>query len=395
MLNREPGLTDEMFAMQETAHRFAEKVMRPAGLAIDRMTPEQAIASDSPLWNVHEQYRELGLNLVEVADEFTPVELALTTALVSEELGWGDLGLGWSCYAATFPAAMAQASGQTELTEKFTYDQIGCWGITEPNHGSDALDFTGQVSPNKENKWDCVVTRHGDTLAINGQKAAWVSNGCVAETMALFCGYDDGSGNSASAGFLVPLDLPGVSRGKPLHKLGVRSLPDGEIYFDNVEIPVSHMVIGPDAYPQALASTLTGANPSMVFFMTGMARSAYEHALAYAKERKQGGQILFEHPTVRLRLFEMYRKIQASRALARQVMQTHAQTDTPYYPFAASAKVTGTTLCMEVANMAFDMFGGNAQTEDYPVEKLVRDARMGTIADGTNEVLSLMASTKL
>lgn len=391
---REPGLSDEEYAIQQTARRFALDVMRPAGVALDRLPSDAVIAPDSPLFDVHRQYRELGLNLVEIATEASPQQLARFSYLVSEELGYGDLGLGWSCYAATFPAALAQASGNAELMERFTFDQIGCWGVTEPNHGSDQLDFTGAVSVRAAAQSDCVVRRDGDTLRIEGQKSAWCSNGSIAETMSLFCRYDDGSGHFQQAAFLVPLDLPGISRGKPLTKLGVRSLTDAEIYFDGVEIPLSYLAIPPEAYRDALAGVLIGANPSMAVFMVGLGRAAFEHALAYARERVQGGKPIIEHANVRLRLFEIYRKLNAARALCRQVMETHAVAESPYFPFAASAKVTGTTLVWEAVNEAFEVFGGNAQTAEYPIEKLLRDARLGTIADGTNDVLSLMAASQ-
>lgn len=390
----EPGLTDTEIAFVETARRFASEVMRPIGIRLDRLKPEEVIAEGSPLFDVHRQYRELGLNLVEVKKDMSPLEQARVTYLVTEELGWGDLGLGWSCYAATFPAALAEATGNPALMEQFTYDQIGCWGITEPNHGSDMLDFTQQVSPAPDGgaKSNCVVTRQGGKLVINGQKSAWCSNGSIAQTMSLFCRYDDGSSSNQRAAFLVPLDLPGVSRGKPLDKLGVRPLTDAEIYFDNVEIPLENMAFGPEMFPQILAGVLIGANPGMTIFNIGLARAAYEMALGYARERVQGGKPIFEHPTVRMKLFDMFRKINAARALSRQVMEKHAQTDQPYFPLAVSAKVTGTQLPLEVVSSAFEIFGGNAQTKEYPIEKLYRDVRLGTIADGTNDVLSLMAS---
>lgn len=393
----EPGLSELEQAFVKTAHQFAANVMRPVGIALDQLDPQDVVADGSPLFDVHRQYRELGLNLVEVSRDMSPVEVARVTYLVNEELGWGDLGLGWSCYAATFPAALAQSTGRAELMEQFTYDQIGCWGITEPNHGSDMLDFTRQTSPAPDDgaSSDCVVIKQGDVLVINGQKSAWCSNGSIAETMSLFCRYDDGHNKGGRGAFLVPLDLPGISRGRPLNKLGVRPLTDAEIFFDDVEIPLANMAYGPDLYPDILAGILMGANPGMTIFNIGLARAAYEYALAYSKERVQGGKPIFEHPTLRMKLFEMYRKINAARALSRAVMIAHAQTDTPLFPLAVSAKVTGTELPLEVVNAAFEIFGGNAQTREYPIEKLFRDARLGTIADGTNDVLSLMASSLL
>lgn len=392
----EPGLTEEERAIQATAHRYARDVLRPVGKALDRMTPEQVIAPESPYWNARRQYLELGLDLTEASRGLGPVEVARLTYLVHEELGWGDLGLGWGFYGGSFPSALVAAMGREDLAAVFTPDRLGCWGMTEPDHGSDLLDFERSLSSIEHGgrRSNCVAIRHGDRIVIRGQKAAWVSNGSIAKDMSLFCRYDDGSGTPGFGAFLVPLDLPGVRRSPPVRKMGVRSMSDSEIFFDDVEIPASYMVCGPKEYPALLRGILVGANPGMAVFLVGVARAAFEHALAYSKVRVQGGKPIFEHQAIGLKLFEMYRKIQAARALARHVMVTNAGNPAPYFPLAASAKVTGSQLAIEVVNTAFDVFGGYAKTEEYPIEKLLRDVRMGTVADGTNDVLSLMAAAQ-
>ncbi len=100
------GLTEVEASIQEISHRFAEDVMRPAGVALDRMQPEQVIAEGSPLWDVFGQYRELGLDLVEIAEGMSPLELSRVSYLVHEEMGWGDCGLGWSLYASGMAQGM-------------------------------------------------------------------------------------------------------------------------------------------------------------------------------------------------------------------------------------------------------------------------------------------------
>jgi acyl-CoA dehydrogenase len=338
----EQGLTEVEAQVQETAHRFASDVIRPAGIALDRLEPEEVIAKGSLLWDAFDGYWELGLDLEDIADELSPLEVARMTFLVNEELGWGDTGLGWSLYASGLARAMIKNLGRDDLAELCPPGTIGMWSITHVS--------------------------------------------------ALFCRYDDGSGEAKCAAFIVPLDLPGVSRGKPLDKLGVRSLTDAELFFDDVEIPANYMLCPPEAYDELLAGILIGANPGMAIFSVGQARAAFELALAYAKERVQGGRPIFEHQTVKLKLFDMYRKIQAARALVRKTMLNHAQF-APRFENSVASKVTGTQTALEVTNQAFEIFGGNATSKEYPIEKLLRDARMGTIADGTNEVLSLMAAT--
>ena len=386
------GLTEIEASIQEVAHRFAEDVMRPAGKVLDQLTPEEVIADGSPLWDVFKQYRELGLNLFEISEGLTPVEVARLTYLVNEELGWGDCGLGWSLYASNMAQGMIKAMGRDDLWDVCPPDSISMWSVTEPNHGSNMLDFSHTLAPAEEgsSRSDCVAVKQGDKFIIRGQKSAWGSNGAIATHSALFCRYDDGSGEAKRAAFILPLDLPGVSRGKPLDKLGVRTLTDAELYFDDVEIPESYLLCPPEAYDELVKGILIGANPVMAIFSVGLARAAFEHALQYSKERTQGGRPIFEYQALQLKLFDMYRKIEVSRKLIRATMEDHAQFE-PQLQNAVTCKVTGTQMALEVTNQDFEVFGGNATSKEYPIEKLLRDARMGTIADGTNEVLSLVA----
>ena len=140
-------------------------------------------------------------------------------------------------------------------------DAIGCWGITEPDHGSDMVDFNGvAMSPgSSQSRPNCIATIKGNEVVINGQKSAWVSNGTVAHYSALFCGCDRGNGLEKVA-LVVPLDARGVSRGKPLDKLGQRALPQGEIYFDNVSISTDWMIAPVEQYQQVARAQLTEAN---------------------------------------------------------------------------------------------------------------------------------------
>ena len=386
------GLTEIEASIQEVAHRFAEDVMRPAGKVLDQLTPEEVIADGSLLWDVFKQYRELGLNLFEISEGLTPVEVARLTYLVNEELGWGDCGLGWSLYASNMAQGMIKAMGRDDLWDVCPPDSISMWSVTEPNHGSNMLDFSHTLAPAEEggSRSDCVAVKQGDKFIIRGQKSAWGSNGAIATHSALFCRYDDGSGEAKRAAFILPLDLPGVSRGKPLDKLGVRTLTDAELYFDDVEIPESYLLCPPEAYDELVKGILIDANPGMAIFSVGLARAAFEHALQYSKERTQGGRPIFEYQALQLKLFDMYRKIEVSRKLIRATMEDHAQFE-PQLQNAVTCKVTGTQMAVEVTNQAFEVFGGNATSKEYPIEKLLRDARMGTIADGTNEVLSLVA----
>lgn len=391
----EGPLSETEQAVQDMAHRFAKEVLRPAGLEIDAMTAEEAIAPDSPLWNVLAQAGELGLTVSAMA-ELSPSEGAKLMLIAAEELAWGDGGLAGMMLVSMMPALFSVVADRLDLVE-YCESKIGCWGITEPDHGSDMLDADGalQAVGGKYGASNCVARIEGDKVIINGQKAAWVSGAMTAELCVLYTHVELEGEIKPGITLLVPLDLPGVSRGKPLDKIGFRALNQGELYFDNVEVPINLMLAGPDKYARQVNHTLAEANVHVGNLAVGIARAAYEHALAYAHERKAGGQKIILHQSVRYRLFHMFRKIEAARALVRRAAEYNATAPTAALQGSIAAKVTATQTAFEVASDALQIFGGNGLTKEYPIEKLLRDARASMIADGCNEMLALKGGSLL
>ena len=381
--------------VQDNCHRFAEEVLRPAGEVMDAMTPEQTVAPDSPLWQVLEQAQELGLSVAAMLD-MEPIERTRVMLIAAEELAWGDPGLAGMILVSQMPALYAALAGNMEMVE-FCDGKLGCWGITEPDHGSDTLDADGslQAPDGHYGRPNCVARIEKDRMVINGQKSAWVSGGVTAQVCALYCHLEDENGTRPGVVAIVPLELPGVSRGKPLDKLGLRSLNQGELYFDNVEIPLSHLLAGPDDYVEMVYHTLAEANVHVGNLAVGVARAAYEHALAYAHQRKQGGQAIIRHQNVKYRLFHMFRKVEAARALVRRVAEYNATASRPALQGSIASKVNATQSAFEVASEALQIFGGNGLTREYPAEKLLRDARACLIADGCNEVLAMKGGNLL
>jgi alkylation response protein AidB-like acyl-CoA dehydrogenase len=211
----------------------------------------------------------------------------------------------------------------------------------------------------------------------------------------MFCAVDMGDGVRRDGGFLVPLDVPGVSKGRALDKIGQRALNQGEIFFDEVRIPADYMVIPPQLYGFASDAILATANGGMGSIFVGVAQAALDLAIDYAKERVQGGVPIFQHQSVKMRLFEMFRKVQAARALSRQVTLFNLVNAPPKLHLAVAAKVTSTSTAFEVASSALQIFGGNGLSREYPIEKLLRDARASMIEDGCNDILSLVAAESL
>jgi alkylation response protein AidB-like acyl-CoA dehydrogenase len=399
MVDIEANLTEQERTIQATAHRFAAEVMRPAGIALDRLAdPQDVIASNSILWDVFKKYREVGLGDIEGATmELSPFERARIRCLVSEEQGWGDSGLAISLGVANFHKMFAMMSGRQELIQRYVtsgQDEVGCWAVTEPDHGSDSLTITEKHFSDPAIRANCIATKDGDDYIIRGQKSAWVSNGTIATVAALFCTIDGDQGFRGGGVCVVPLGLPGVTKGKPLNKLGQRALNQGEIFFDDVRVPASYMVIGKENYAAIVEQILTGANASMGQMFVGVGRAAYELALDYAKQRVQGGVPIIEHQSVKARLFKMFMNVEAARSLARRVAQYNS-CNPPLLQYSIASKVFATTTAFETASQALQIFGGNGLTKEFPIEKLMRDARASMIEDGCNDLLSLVGAAKL
>jgi alkylation response protein AidB-like acyl-CoA dehydrogenase len=391
-LGAEPELSETARMVQESVHRFAEEVMRPAGIKLDRMTPEEAIAPGSPYWDVRRQFNELGIG-IDMLLSLEPAERAKTMCILFEELGWGDAGLAISFGAGLLPALMSVMFGNPFCRELAPDDKLGCWAITEPDHGSDMLDANRMIfHPNGTyGRPNCVATLRGDDVIINGQKSAWVSNGVIADVCILYCAADIGEGPDTRRGavVIVPMDAKGVSRGKPLDKMGQRPLNQGELFFDNVRLSKAHLLAGPDQYLDAVYAVHTFANAIMGTVFTGCARSAYELALGYAHERRAGGVPIIRHQSVASRLFHMFRKVEAARALTHRVVHYNFASPQPSLHAAMTAKVTATQTSFEVASDALQIFCGNGLTREYPIEKIMRDARASLIEDGCNEILAI------
>jgi alkylation response protein AidB-like acyl-CoA dehydrogenase len=398
-------LPKEIESVKESAHKFAKEVLRPASLELDRMAdPRDVIQLGSPLRRVFKRGYELGYHLAGLPVELGGLGLrGVGMHVLAEELSWGAVDLALSLMCASFPFTAAAASGNYELYEKFVKPFIadregafiGCWAITEPSHGSDELAVGTPEFHNKRVSGQVVARRDGDSYVISGQKAAWVSNGTIATHAALYCTTDPARGMCGGGIAFVPLNLPGVSKGRPLNKLGQRALNQGEIFFDNVRIPKSYVLTGADDYEAQLQRTLTFANTGMAVAFTGLARAAYEEALEYSRGRIQGGKPICEHQLVQKHLFEMFTKVEACRALSRAVMVYNQSSATPSLEHAIAAKTFCTQASFEVASDALQIFGGNGLSKEYPMEKFFRDARASLIEDGTNDVLSLAGARRL
>jgi alkylation response protein AidB-like acyl-CoA dehydrogenase len=392
----EPPLSDDEHAIQDAVHQFAKNVLRPIGRELDKMSADDVCAASSPLWAVYQEAAKMGLE-PSVLAQFEPDVAVRLESLIGEEMGWGDAGLAASLAVAGFPSQMAAATGKQELID-LCANRIGCWVITHPDKGSDVQVYDMKrewPQGGQGNRGNLVAKVGKDEIVINGQSSAWISNGVIAQVALAYLSADYGDGFFAADGrphgvaVIIPLDLPGVSRGKPLDKIGQRALPQGEIYFDNVKVPIRFAVGLKDEYYGNQSSTWSYAGTHMSQVFTGVARSAFELALAYCHERKQGGQFLIDHQLTRYRLGDMMRRVELCRSVARRSL-AFARLSPRTHPYTtASAKVTVTEECMKVATEALQLFGGSGTSREYPIEKIFRDSRAALIEDGENYVLTM------
>lgn len=389
-------LTETQSAIADSIGSFSMKVMRPAGMLLDQMSPAEVIAAASPYWTLRRQFLDLGVGPALLAG-LPAEERALLQSIIWESLGYGDAGLAVSLGSSLLPPSLALHFGNQFIAERFPAHLLGCWGFTEPDHGSEMLDVDRHAfAPDGvAARPNCTAVVRDGGLVINGQKSAWVSNGTIAEVCALFCNFDAGAAGQGGAVIYVPLDAPGVSRGKPLDKIGQRSLNQGEIFFANVRLPMDYLAVPPERYAAAVHLTVAYANAGMGAIFTGLAQAAYDLAFAYAHERRQGGVPIIRHQNVRYRLFHMFRKVEVARAMTRRVIRYNALRGSPALHGAIAAKITATQTAFEVADAAVQLFGGCGLSREYPVEKMLRDARASLIEDGCNEFLAIKGGSLL
>ncbi len=397
-------LTDEQEAIKQETHKFSREVLRPASLELDKLHDPEEVIKHPLFWDTMKKGYKLGYQTIFIPDTWGGIGLdPLEVHIVLEELGWGSVdftvGLGVSCFPAFFasmlPSDRLADEIITPLCENEDASIIGCWGITEPDHGTDTLCPGTPEFTDPDIKGQTTAYLDGDEWVIDGQKSAWVSNGTIATHSLVYLTIDSSMGMSGGGIAIVPLDLPGVKKGKPLDKMGQRALNQGEIFFDKVRIPKEFMLVDPESYEMMLDITLSTANASMGAIFTGLARAAYEEALDYAKKRIQGGKALFEHQLIKHKLFNMFMKIEAARQLSRAAIVYNMNNTPPLTEYSIASKVFCTNTAFEVCSEAMQIFGGNGVSREYPIEKLFRDARAGLIEDGANDSLMLTAAHQL
>jgi len=372
-------LSDEQLALQDTARRFAREAIAPIAAQHDQ-------SGEFPR-EVMRKAWELGLSSVSIPEAYGGVGLGLLeSCLLVEELAWGCAGMTTSIMANDLgltPILVGGSEPQRKewlgwLTERF---RMVAFCLSEPEAGSDVAGM------------QLLAEKDGDAYRLNGTKC-WITNGGVADLFTVFATLDRSARHKGVCAFVMPSDTPGISIGKKEDKMGQRASDTRVLHFDNVRVPASQR-LGEEGQGFKIAMrTLDTTRPSIGALAVGIARRALEEAVAYAKERKAFGMPIGGFQAVQFLLADMAKDIEAARLLTHQSawMIDKGLRASKYSSF---AKCFSTDTAMRVTTDAVQVFGGNGYTKDYPVEKLMRDAKLMQIYEGTNQIQRLVIAREL
>jgi len=372
-------LTDEQLALQETARRFAQTEIAPVAAQHDQ-TGEFPMAVMRKAW-------ELGLSSSSIPAAYGGVGLSIFDAvLVVEELAWGCAGMGTSIMCNDLgltPLVVGGSEDQkTEWLGYLTRDfRMVSFCLSEPGAGSDVAGL------------QLLAEKDGSHYVLNGTKC-WITNGGVADLFTVFATLDRSSRHQGVCAFVMPSNTPGITIGKKEDKMGQRASDTRVIHFDNVRVPAAQR-IGEEGEGFRIAMrTLDTTRPSIGSLAVGIARRALEESIAYAKERKAFGFPIAGFQAVQFMLADMAKDIEAARLLTYQSawMIDQGQRASKHSSF---AKCFATDMAMRVTTDAVQVFGGNGYTKEYPVEKLMRDAKLMQIYEGTNQIQRLVIAREL
>jgi alkylation response protein AidB-like acyl-CoA dehydrogenase len=330
----------------------------------------------------------LGAFGVAVPEEYGGAGLDyVALALVLEEIAAGDGGTSTIISVNNCPVcsiAMMYANEEQKqrwLRPLASGELLGAFALTEPHTGSDAAALR------------TTATRDGNEYVINGSKQ-FITSGKYGDVAIVMAVTDKAAGKKGISAFWVPVDTPGYIVAGIEQKMGQHSSDTAQIVFDNCRIPAANL-IGEEGMGYKIAlSGLEGGRIGIASQSVGMARAAYEAALAYAKERESFGKPIFEHQSVQFRLAEMAMKIEAARQL---ILHAAAMKDAglPCLKEAAMAKLFASEMAERVVSDAMQVFGGYGYVADFPVERIYRDVRVCQIYEGTSDIQKILIARAL
>jgi acyl-CoA dehydrogenase len=372
-------LTDEQKDLRELAHNFAEKEIRPVAWDYDRdgTWPQEII---DKAW-------EVGLMNVHIPETYGGPDLDnLSGCLIEEEMGWGCSGIGTSLMANGLASAPVMIGGSEETKKKYLgmlteEPKLASFCLTEPDAGSDVSGMKTRA------------VKQGDKYVVNGSKC-FITNGGYADWFTVYTKTDPEAGHRGITAFVIDADADGVAVDKKEDKMGQRASNTATISFDDVEVPAENM-LGEENHGFKLAMmTLDRTRPGVAAMGVGIARAALEFAADYSKERQQFGVPIAMHQAIQFMIADMATKVEAGRLLTWQsaVLLDQGKRNT----LASShAKRFTADAAMEVTTDAVQVYGGYGFIKEYPVEKLMRDAKIMQLYEGTSQIQRLVIAREV
>ena len=369
------GLTREQELVRQMVREFAVNEVKPIAAEIDE-------TERFPMENV-KKMAELGMLGIPFPKELGgSVGDVLSYIITVEELSkvCGTTGVIVSAHTSLC-ASLIYENGTPAQKEKYLVplakgEKIGAFGLTEPGAGTDAA---GQQT---------TAVLDGDNYILNGSKI-FITNGGVADTFIVFAMTDKSQGTRGISAFIVEKDFPGFSIGKKEEKLGIRASSTTELIFENCIVPKENL-IGKEGKGFSIAmKTLDGGRIGIAAQALGIAEGAYEESVKYMKERKQFGRSLSAFQGLQWMIAEMETKIEAAKLLVYKAAWLK-QNKLPYSVDAAKAKLFAAEVAMDVTTKAVQLHGGYGYTKEYPVERMMRDAKITEIYEGTSEVQKMV-----
>ena len=371
------SLTKEQELVRQMVREFAETDVKPIAAEIDE-------TERFPMENV-QKMAKYGMMGIPFAKEYGGAGGdTLSYIIAVEELSkvCGTTGVILSAHTSLC-ASLINQFGTPEQKQKYLTplakgEKIGAFGLTEPNAGTDAA---GQQT---------VAVLDGDNYIINGSKI-FITNGGVADIFVIFAMTDRSKGTKGISAFIIEKGFKGFSIGKVEDKLGIRASSTTELIFEDMIVPKENM-IGKEGKGFGVAmKTLDGGRIGIAAQALGIAEGAFNEAKEYMKERKQFGRELFKFQGLSWMMADMEVAIETAKLLVYKAAWTKDQ-GLPYTVEAARAKLHAANVAMDVTTKAVQLFGGYGYTKDYPVERMMRDAKITEIYEGTSQVQQLVIS---
>ncbi len=388
-------LNEDQLQLQKWIHDFAENVVRPVAHEYDEK-------EETP-WPVIQEAANIGLYSMDFFAQAFADPTGITMPLVSEELFWGDAGIGLAIFGSTLGVSGILGNGTPEQIAEWVPQcfgtpekiQLAAFAVSEPDAGSDVSSLrTRAVYDEAKDEW-----------VLNGTKT-WITNGGIADIHVVVASVEPELKARGHASFVVPPNTPGLSQGQKFQKHGIRASHTAEVVLADVRIPGSCLLggkqklddrlararEGKSSKVQAAMSTFEASRPLVGSQAVGIARAAYEYALDYAKDRKQFGRPIIENQGIAFKLADMRTEIDASRLLVWRACWMARNGKTFTAGEGSMSKLKAGETAVKVTDEAIQILGGYGYVREYPVERWHRDAKIYTIFEGTSEIQRLVIS---